>query len=159
MYDKGVEIESGRRVRIRVHLEAVGGGTIEDSVVEYIQGAGKMLPGLEAELAGLGEGAKKSGVLPAALAFGDPAHSPHKTMKRDEFPKEIELEPGERFTAKGVTGVEVVLLLQKIEGDDVDVKLLHPLAEKDIQFKVEVLSVTDPEPPPVPAEALKVEEI
>ena len=158
-YDRKVEIESGKRIRIRVHLEAVGGGTIEDSVVEYIQGAGKMLPGLEAELVGLSDGAKKSGVLPAKVAFGDPAHSPHKTMKRSEFPQEVELEAGERFTAKGVNGLDVVLLIHRIDGDQVDVQLLHPLAEKDIAYKVEVLTVTDPAPPPVPAEALKVEEI
>jgi len=153
-----MQIEPGKRVRLRVHLAVVGGDTLEDSVVEYIQGSGKMLPGLESALSGLEGGAKKDGVLKAKEAFGDPVHSPHKAMKRGEFPKEAQLKAGERFTAKGANGLDVVLLINKIAGDDVDVQLLHPLADKDIKYQVEVLTVTDPAPPPVPAEALKLEE-
>ncbi len=141
-----------------MHLEALGGGPLEDSVVEYIQGSGKMLPGLETALAGLTPGAKKAGVLPAREAFGNPAHSPHKTMKRSEFPGEVSLRQGERFAAKGLNGVDVVLFIDRIEGDEVDVQLLHPLADKDIQYDVEVLSVTDPAPPPMPAEALTLDD-
>jgi FKBP-type peptidyl-prolyl cis-trans isomerase 2 len=157
-YDVKVQIEPGKRVRMRVHLGAVGGQTIEDSVVEYIQGSGKMLPGLEAALAGLKSGAKKQGVLRAAQAFGDPVHSPHKTVKRTEFPGEAQLAAGARFAAKGVNGADVVLLIHAIKGDDVDVQLLHPLADKDVEYSVEVLSVTDPHPPPFPADALKIDE-
>jgi FKBP-type peptidyl-prolyl cis-trans isomerase 2 len=159
VYDDKVQIEAGKRIRLRVHLEVVGGQTIEDSVVEYIQGGGKMLPGLEEVLAGLEQGAKKDGVLRAAQAFGNPALSPHKTMKRSEFPADAALKEGERFAAKGVNGADVVLLINRLEGDDsVDVQLLHPLSDKDIKYAVEVLSVTDPVPPPMPVEALKLED-
>jgi FKBP-type peptidyl-prolyl cis-trans isomerase 2 len=160
VYDVPVQIETGRRVRLRVHLEVVGGETLEDSVVEYIQGSGKMLPGLEKLLTGLEQGAKEAGVLKAVDAFGNPALSPHKKMKRDEFPAEAQLKAGERFAAKGVNGVDVVLLVDRLDNDgqDVDVQLLHPLADKDIKYALEVLSVTDPAPPPMPAEALKLDD-
>jgi FKBP-type peptidyl-prolyl cis-trans isomerase 2 len=157
-YIRRMQIADGKRVRLRAHLEVVGGQKLEDSVVEYIQGSGKMLPGLEDLLTGLEQGAKKAGVLPAKQAFGNPTHSPHKQMKRAEFPDGAPLKAGERFTAKGVNGVDVVLFIHKLEGDDVDVQLLHPLADQDIQYDVEVLSVTDPAPPPVPAEALNLED-
>jgi FKBP-type peptidyl-prolyl cis-trans isomerase 2 len=158
VYDRAVQVQSGKRVRIRVHLEAVGGATIEDSLVEYIQGSGKMLPGLESALVGLAPGSSKGGVLPAKQAFGNPALSPHKKMKRAEFPADARLKTGERFAAKGANGLEVVLYINRIDGDDVEVQLLHPLADKDIKYDVEVLSVTDPEPPPVPADALKLDD-
>jgi FKBP-type peptidyl-prolyl cis-trans isomerase 2 len=157
-YDLLVQIQTGKRVRIRVHLEAVGGETIENSVVEYIQGSGKMLPGLESALTGLEPGSKKSGVLPAKAAFGNPAASPRKKMKRSEFPREASLRAGERFAAKGVNGVDVVLFVERIADGDVDVQLMHPLADRDIKFEVEVITVTDPEPPPLPSEALTLEE-
>ena len=158
MYDRLVQIENGKRVRIRVHLAVVGGDTLEKSVVEYIQGGGKMLPGLETALNGLEKGAKKEGVLKAKEAFGNPALSPHKKMKRTEFPADAKLVAGERFAAKDLQGTEIVLAIDKIDGDTVDVQLLHALGDKDIKYDVEVLSVTDPAPPPVPAEALKIEE-
>jgi FKBP-type peptidyl-prolyl cis-trans isomerase 2 len=153
-----VQIEKGRRVRIRVHLAVVGGDTLEKSVVEYIQGGGKMLPGLEAALQGLEKGAKKEGVLKAKEAFGNPALSPHKKMKRSEFPKDAQLKAGERFAAKDLQGSDVVLAIEKVDGDTIDVQLMHALGDKDISYDVEVLNVTDPAPPPVPVEALKIEE-
>ena len=153
-----MRIEPGKRVRIGVHLAAVGGGTIEESEVEYVQGSGKMLPGLESALAGLESGAKKEGVLKAKDAFGDPVHSPHKAMKRGDFPREAKLKAGERFAAKGPGGVDVVLLINAIDGDSVKVQLLHPLADKDIAYKVTVLRVTDTAPPPMPVEALELDE-
>lgn len=158
VYDRRVQVEAGKRVRIRVNLAAVGGATIEESVVDYIQGSGKMLPGLERALMGLTAGAKKDGVLAAKDAFGDPLHSPHKEMKRAEFPADASLAVGARFTAKGANGTEVVLLVNKVTNEAIDVQLLHPLADADIAYKVEVLDVTDPMPPPLPPEALALDE-
>ena len=137
----------------------VGGDTLEKSVVEYIQGGGAMLPGLEKVLQGLEAGAKKDGVLKAKDAFGNPALHPVKKMKRAEFPKDLKLKLGERFTAKGVDGkLDVVLAIEKLSGDDVDVRLVHPLADKDLRYECEIISVTDPKPPPLPAKAMKLDE-
>jgi FKBP-type peptidyl-prolyl cis-trans isomerase 2 len=158
VYDLSVQIQTGMRVRLRVHLEVVGGGTIEDGIVEYVHGSGKMLPGLESALAGLEQGATTGGILRARDAFGNPALSPHKKMKRSEFPKDAQLRTGERFTAKGVNGIDVILLVGALKGDDVDVQLMHPLADKDIKYQVEVQQVTDLAPPPVPADALQIED-
>ncbi len=158
MYLGLVKIEKGRRVRVRVHLAVVGGETLEKSVVEYIQGAGKMLPGLEAQLNGLEKGAKKEGVIKAKDAFGDPSMHLTKKMPKSEFGKDMKLTAGEQFAAKGVNGQDVILRIEKINGDDVEVRLVHPLADKDISFDVEVLAVTDPAPPPMPAQALKLED-
>lgn len=154
-----MKIEKGRRVRIRVHLAIVGGDSIEKCVVEYVHGGGTMLPGLETVLHGKEQGAKLDGVLPANAAFGNPALHPVKKMKRTEFPKEAKLVKGERFAAKGVNGQDVLLSVENIVGDEIDVKLVHPLADRDIKYEVEVLNVAEPvRPPPIPAQALKLEE-
>jgi FKBP-type peptidyl-prolyl cis-trans isomerase 2 len=158
-YGRAVKIEHGRRVRLKVHLSVVGGDTLEKSVVEYIHGGGTMLPGLERVLQGLEAGAKKDGVLKAKDAFGNPSMHPAKKMKRGEFPQDAKLRLGERFMAKGPDGAtDVVLAIEKLAGDDVEVRLVHPLAEKDLRYELEVLSVTDPKPPPLPARALKLDD-
>ncbi len=158
MYRGDVKIEKGRRVRVRVHLAVVGGETLEKSVVEYIQGSGKMLPALEAQLNGLEKGAAKKGTIKAKDAFGDPALHPTKHVKKGEFPKDAKLKAGEQFAAKGPNGQDVIMRIEKVTGDDVEVRLVHPLADKDLTFDVEVLAVTDPAPPPVPAAALKLDD-
>ena len=154
-----MKISAGVRVRLKVHLSVVGGETLEKSVVEFIQGGGTMLPGVERLLDGLEKGAKKKGVLKAKDAFGDPKLAPVKKMKKTEFPKDAKLKAGERFTAKGAAGgSDVVLAIEKVTGDDVDVRLVHPLADKDLNYVFEVVGVSDPKPPPLPVKALGLKE-
>lgn len=155
-----MKIEKGRKVKLKVDLSVAGGQQLEKSTVEYVQGAGTMLPGLEALLEGLEKGAKRDGVLKAKDAFGNPAMHPLKKMKRTEFPKDAKLSPGERLVAASAdkAHMNVILEVVKVTGDDVDVRLVHPLADKDIKYAVEVIQVTDPRPPPMPAKALKLEE-
>ena len=154
-----MKISAGVRVRLKIHLSVVGGETLEKSVVEFIQGGGSMLPGVERLLEGLENGAKKTGVLKAKDGFGDPKLAPIKKMKRGEFPKDAKLKAGERFTAKGLAGgTDVVLSIEKVTGDDLDVRLVHPLADKDLNYDFEVVGVSDPKPPPLPAKALGLKE-
>ena len=155
-----MKIEKGRKVKLKVDLSVQGGQQLEKSTVEYVQGAGTMLSGLEAVLEGLEKGAKRDGVIKAKDAFGNPDMHPLKKMKRTDFPKDAKLTEGEKLIAAGAdkAHMNVILQIVKIAGDDVDVKLVHPLAEKDIKYSVEVIDVTDPRPPPMPAKALKLEE-
>ncbi|MBK9034229.1 MAG: hypothetical protein IPL61_23695 [Myxococcales bacterium] len=154
-----MKISAGVRVRLKVHLSVVGGETLEKKVVEFIQGGGAMLPGVERLIEGLETGAKKKGVLKAKDGFGDPKLAPPvKKMKRTEFPKDAKLKAGERFAAKGADGSDVVLALEKVSGDDIEVRLVHPLADKDLNYELEVVGVTDPKPPPLPTKALGLKE-
>lgn len=152
-----MKIEKGRRVKLNVDLSVAGGQQLEKSTVEYVQGAGTMLPGLEKVLEGLEKGAKRDGVIKAKDAFG--AMQPTKKMKRTEFPKDAKLTAGEKLVAASAdkAHMNVVLEIMKVTADDVEVRLVHPLAEKDIKYSVEVVQVSDPRPPPVPAEALELE--
>lgn len=153
-----MKIEKGRRVTVKVDLSVVGGESLEKRTVEYVQGGGTMLPSLEKLLEGLEKGAKKEGVLEPKDAFGNPAMHPLKKMKRTEFPKDAALKEGEQFTAKGAGGnMDVVLKIEKISGDDIDVRLVHPLHDKKLKYSLEVVQVSDPRPPPPPAAALELE--
>ena len=157
VYRGWVKIENGRRVTVRVELSVDDGGSLEKKTVEYIQGSGTMLPGLEKLLTGLEKGAKRDGVLKAKEAFGA-IELPTKKIKRTEFPKDAKLTAGERFAAKDEQKNDVVLQIEKVSEDEVEVRFLHPLADKDIKYSVEVVQVSDPRPPPVPAAALDLEE-
>jgi FKBP-type peptidyl-prolyl cis-trans isomerase 2 len=155
-----VKIEKGRRVTLKVDLSVAGGQQLEKSTVEFVQGSGKLLPALEQILEGLEKGAKREGVLKAKDAFGNPALHPLKKMKRTDFPKDAKLTEGDKMVAASADAAHMNVILQivKVDGDDVDVRLVHPLAEKDLKYVLEVVNVTDPRPPPMPAKALKLEE-
>jgi FKBP-type peptidyl-prolyl cis-trans isomerase 2 len=154
-----VKIEKGRRVTLKVDLSVAGTAQqLEKSTVEFVQGSGKFLPALEAVIEGLEKGAKRSGVIKAKDAFG--RDQPIKKMKRSDFPKDATLTVGEKLVASGAdkSKMNVILKVEKISGDDIDVRLLHPLAEKDLQYSVEVVQVSDPRPPPMPVDALDLKE-
>lgn len=157
VYRDPVKIEKGRRVTVKVDLSVVGGDPLEKKTVEYIQGAGTMLPALEAVLNGLEKGAKREGVLAAKDAFGA-QKLPTKKLKRTEFPKDAKLTKGEKFAAKDEQKNDVVLLIENVTKDEVEVRFVHPLADKDLKYSLEVVLVREPRaaPPPPPAAALEL---
>jgi FKBP-type peptidyl-prolyl cis-trans isomerase SlyD len=148
-----MKVEAGRVVRIECELRVKGGDVIESSAksgpVEYKQGGGQMIRGLEAALEGLEAGEEKSGTIEAAAAFGTKESQPTMKIPRDAFPKDAELEEGAEFEAKGPTGTPVKLEVLVVEDDVIKARVVHPLADKDLEYKVKVLSVRPP-PPPVP---------
>jgi len=147
-------------------LRVVGGEVLESSSekgpLSYVQGSGRMLPGLEKRLEGHGPGDALEGVVPASEAFGDERSLPTTVLPRSNFPKDAEMKPGATFEAKDAAGRPVAFKVMDASDEEVRVQLLHPLAGKDIAFKVKILAVTETEAPPLPpgtlSEDLLVEE-
>jgi FKBP-type peptidyl-prolyl cis-trans isomerase SlyD len=150
-----MKIAAGLSVQIDYEVSLKGGDVIESSArsgpLRYVQGQGKMLPGLESRLIGMDPGQEKRGEIPAREAFGSEDALPIKEMPRRDFPKDAKLEPGSVFEAKSPTGEPLRLKIVSTAGDRVSVRLLHPLAGRDLVFRVKVLTVSDPSrPPPAP---------
>jgi FKBP-type peptidyl-prolyl cis-trans isomerase SlyD len=154
-----MKIGRGASVRIEYELKIKGGEVIESSTrsgpLQYVQGAGKMLPGLEKRLEGLSAGDERAGVIPAAEAFGTEDALPVKAMARKEFPAGITPTVGLIFEAKGPHGEPISFkVINVTKKDEITVRLLHPLVGRDLEFKLKVLSVTDPRfpaaAPPLP---------
>ena len=96
-----MKIASGRAVELEYELKVKGGDVLESSSrsgpLRYIHGSGKMLPGLEKRLEGLGPGDERNGEIPAREAFGTEEMLPVKEMPRNAFPQGAQLEAGATF--------------------------------------------------------------
>jgi FKBP-type peptidyl-prolyl cis-trans isomerase SlyD len=155
-----MKISRGRSVELAYELKVKGGEVIESSErsgpLRYVHGDGKMLPGLEKRLEGLEPGDERQGLIPAAEAFGTETSLPVKEMPRSVFPKGTKLEPGTVFEAKDPTsGAPISFKVISATDKAAQVRLLHPLAGRDIEYRVTVLAVRDPKtqaggPPPIP---------
>jgi FKBP-type peptidyl-prolyl cis-trans isomerase SlyD len=150
-----MKIARGLSVRIEYQLKVKGGDVIESSVksgpLTYVHGDGKMLPGLEKRLEGLTAGDERKGEIPAREAFGTEEQLPIKQMRRADFPAGVKLKAGLTFEAKTPDGGTVTFKVASVKGDEISVRLLHPLVGRDIEFKVKVLAVQDPKAaPPLP---------
>jgi FKBP-type peptidyl-prolyl cis-trans isomerase 2 len=155
-----MKVKADHIVRIDCELRVSGGEVIESSQrsgpVEYRHGSGKLLRALEAKLEDMGVGDEKSGTITADET--GPELASELTVPRGEFPGDAKLEVGAKFEAKGPAGTPIQLEVLEVATDKVVAKVLHPLAGKDLEFKVKVLSVRPP-PPPVPkgAEVLELD--
>lgn len=157
-----MKVKAGLVVQIDVELKVKGGDVIESSkksgLVAYTHGSGQMLAGLEKELEGLEAGAEKSGIIAAKDAFGTPESQPTKKLPRAEFPKDAKIAKGDKFEAKGPTGTPITLEVIDVDDKVVTARVVHPLAGKEIEFTVKVVSVKPPLPTK-PAPPISLEEI
>jgi FKBP-type peptidyl-prolyl cis-trans isomerase 2 len=164
-----MKVATGHVVRIDFELKVKGGDVLESSKksgpVQYTQGEGKMLTGLEQRIAGMTVGEEKKGEIPAKEAFGTEETLPTKDIPRAELPKDVVV--GAVFQAKGPTGQPIEFKVVKVDAQNVTVRFLHPLAGKDLEFWVKVLMIDDPKakkreswvpPPPADAIGLAVED-
>jgi FKBP-type peptidyl-prolyl cis-trans isomerase SlyD len=143
-----MKIQQGKMVKMEYELCVVGGDVIESSAARgplaYIHGTGKLLPGLEKQIEDLTVGDEKEGIIPASEAFGTEESLPTKVIPRTDFPSTEEIKEGSAFQAKDTEGNPLSFTVVKIEDDKVTVRFDHPLAGKDIRFKVKILEISDP---------------
>ena len=108
--------------------------------ISYLEGAGMIIEGLEEQMRGLAVGVKQSISVDAAKAYGLRDETQVQRVPRTSLPVEGELQPGDRFQA-GEDRFAPVVMVTKIEGDEVWLDANHPLAGVDLVFDVEVVAV------------------
>jgi FKBP-type peptidyl-prolyl cis-trans isomerase SlyD len=153
-----------RIVTLEYEIRIAGGELLESSEkrgpLRFVSGSGQLLPALEARIDKLALDQEDSGVLKAAEAFGDLSNLPVRAIPRSEFPASEKLEPGRIFEAGTATGERIRLMVVESDDQAVKVRYLHSLHDKDIAYRVKVLSIEDARrPPALPASALDLEVI
>ena len=124
-------------------------GSVADSTenmgkpAKFVMGDGSLSENFEACLLGLETGTEKSIELKAQDAFGmpNPDHIHH--MDKTKFAGDSDVEVGTIMAFSGPDGMEIPGIITDIAGDSVTVDFNHPLAGKDLEFEVQILSVTD----------------
>jgi FKBP-type peptidyl-prolyl cis-trans isomerase SlyD len=111
--------------------------------VTFMHGVQAIIPGLNAKLEGLAEGAEATFEFTPEEAFGRPEDAPIKAIPRSEFPAQQKVEVGLRFEA-GMPGGQTVVLEVVDSGEtEVQVRMIHPLAGKKIGMSVRILGVRE----------------
>lgn len=110
----------------------------EMGALEYVQGYGMVVPGLEAALMGKDEGESFSITLAPKDAYGEYDENLLFNVDRKQFPEGVEIEVGMEFETDGPHGRTV--RVAKIEGDSVTIDANHPLAGEMLYFDIKVLS-------------------
>ncbi len=130
---------------------ALNSGEIIDSNFEkepasFRVGDGSMLPGFETELIGLESGAALEKTIPSIQAFGEVNPKNIQRFPKAKFTHLLEddlipTEPGSVISFKDPGGSDLPGVITEISTTEVAVDFNHPLAGKDVIFKVKIVSV------------------
>lgn len=143
------EIQPGSKVKMHLRITLPNGTVAEDTFaaepLEFTMNDGTLIPSLELALYGLREGQEQTLELEPEQAFGlsDP-NNVHQ-LPREQFPAEMELQPGLVIGFEIEQGEELPGSVQSVDNDTVTVDFNHPLAGKTIILHTEVLSIEPPD--------------
>jgi FKBP-type peptidyl-prolyl cis-trans isomerase SlyD len=144
-----MEIGKDNVVNMHYTLRDPSGKVLDSSEggdpLAYLHGHGNLIPGLERQLEGQGEGAELIAEVPAAEAYGEHSEERVVSAQRSQFPEGVDLQPGMQFEASTPQGPQPAVIAG-VDGDTVTVDLNHPLAGVDLKFEVKVISIREASP-------------
>lgn len=111
--------------------------------IEFIQGMGNIIPGLEEELYGMSVGESKSVTVAPEDGYGEIDPDAFQDFPREAFPPSIPLEPGVALRLQDESGNVHMAVIDSVTDDTVRLDFNHPLAGKELHFDVKVVGLRD----------------
>jgi len=143
----------GKKVTLDYTL-VVDNKQVETSVgktpLSYVAGTHMIIPGLESQLNGLHVNDAKDVTVAAKDAYGEVDPKAFKEFPKTSLPQGMEPKVGMVLQATAPDGSKFPAVISELKGDQVVLNFNHPLAGKELTFKVKILNV---ENAPAQAEA------
>jgi FKBP-type peptidyl-prolyl cis-trans isomerase SlyD len=141
-----MKITNDSVVSIHFGVAEVDGNALDSTEngapLDYIQGAGYLVPGLEAELAGKEVGDKFDVTLEAKNAYGEFQEALVQQVPRNLFEGVDTIEVGMSFQADTDQGPRTVEVTE-VTDEMVSIDANHPLAGMALQFVGEVVAIRE----------------
>lgn len=141
-----VKVQDGQVVSMEYTLH-VDGELVDSSEgqepLEFLQGEGNIIPGLEDELYGMGIGESKEVVVAAEDGYGLLDPDAFIDVPKAQFPAEIPLEAGVELQVQDENGNPMMARIDRVDNENVKLDFNHPLAGKELHFKVKVVGLRD----------------
>ena len=116
----------------------------EDDPLEYIQGAGKIIPGLENALYGMTIGDEKDVKVTPNNGYGERDPDDVVEVPRDTFPESVDLTIGKPLLMKdSETGESLRAYVVESNNESVKLDFNHPLAGKTLNFNVKIVGLRE----------------
>ncbi|MEA3342031.1 MAG: peptidylprolyl isomerase [Chloroflexota bacterium] len=124
-------------------------GTLVDSSddqadLEFVQGQGQIMPGLERALYGMTVGDEKSVVVAPPDGYGERDPEAFRAISSEEFSPEMALKRGAAIHMRDEEGRVVVAFVADVRPGGVLLDFNHPLAGQTLHFRVRVSALRAP---------------
>jgi FKBP-type peptidyl-prolyl cis-trans isomerase SlyD len=140
-----MRVKQGRVILLDYMVRIGTGRVVESSAgrapIEYLHGAGQILPALERALEGLREGEQAAFSIAAEDAYGQRKDDNVVSLPRSLFPADVKLERGVCLYARASGGQSYPITVMEVKPDMVVVDLNHPLAGERLFFEVSIRGV------------------
>lgn len=114
------------------------------SPLQFEVGAGEVIPGFDKAVEGMKMDEEKTFTIPCAEAYGPIQAELMQEVPKDKMPNGIELKEGMQLMMNGPQGERAIITIAKVSEKMVTVDMNHPLAGKDLTFKVKVVGINLP---------------
>lgn len=116
----------------------------EEGPLEFLQGHGNVIPGLEKAMYGLKPGDTKNVTVSPEDGYGEYDPDAIMDVPKSEFPKEIPLKPGVELEVTDQEGDMQFATILAVSKGEVKLDFNHPLAGKTLEFVVTVTELRQP---------------
>lgn len=131
--------------KVKVHYKGtLNDGTVFDSSdgrepLEFTIGSNQVIAGFENGIKDMSLNREKTIKISPSDAYGEKNEQLIVSIPREKFPQEIEVDG--RLMLKGPQGQNVPAVIKEVKDDVVVIDLNHPLAGKELTFKVKVVGI------------------
>lgn len=141
------EVKNGDSVRIHYTGTLTDGSVFDSSEgrepLEFTVGTGQVIKGMDAGLPGMKVGDKKRLEIPAVDAYGPLNPDARQAIPREGIPDEIPLEVGIQLQMQSPEGHVLPVTVVEVTEATVTLDANHPLAGKDLNFDIELVSINE----------------
>jgi FKBP-type peptidyl-prolyl cis-trans isomerase SlyD len=123
---------------LRLDDGAVIDRSAEGEPLEFLQGAGQIIPGLEQALYGMAVGDAKQVTVQPADGYGEMDPEGVQFFPASSFPDEMELAVGMALQAQDGAGRHYTVYVAEVQEDGVMLDFNHPLAGETLYFETRI---------------------
>lgn len=109
--------------------------------MEFVIGAGQLIPKFEAAVIGLEPGQSITVSIPAEDAYGQRAEEMVAVIERSEIPADINPEPGHQMEVILEDGSPLPVLVTEVTDTTITLDGNHPLAGRDLTFAIRLVEI------------------
>jgi len=141
-----MEVKEGSKVKVE-YTGTLDDGTVFDTSegkepLEFEVGAKMVIPGFENGVIGMKEGEEKEIKIDAKDAYGERNEQMVQPIPKDKINVGKEVKEGMVLAIQAPTGQKVPVKVVKVDDTNVHLDMNHPLAGKNLTFKVKMISVS-----------------
>ena len=131
--------------KVKIHYTGtLNDGTVFDSSegrepLEFTIGENQVVPGFENEVKEMKLNEEKTFKINAKDAYGEKNKELMREIPRSKIPGEMKIEAGAHLILKAPNGQQVTAVVSEVKDDVIVIDLNHPLAGKELTFKVKLL--------------------